>query len=201
MGGILMAVPFTADARPDTGLYNAKLGLWLFLAAEAMFFGALFSSYVFLRTAAESWPNGAEILPVGLAVMTTFAVIGAGAFCARGWSDLRRPDRGRHALWMWAAIASGIAAIVFISAAHALEAGEGMRAATNTFYACWHLITGLFRLHVAAAVGFTLYLGLPGSRMRREDPVRYQNRVECLGLFWQFLVLVWLVTFACFYVA
>ena len=36
-----MQIPYTVDARPDTGLFNAKLGIWLFLASEVMLFGAL----------------------------------------------------------------------------------------------------------------------------------------------------------------
>lgn len=44
-----MEIPYTVNARPDTGLYNAKVGIWLFLASEVMLFGGLFSSYVFLR--------------------------------------------------------------------------------------------------------------------------------------------------------
>ena len=43
-----MQIPYTVDARPDTGLYNGKLGIWLFLASEVMLFGALFSAYVFM---------------------------------------------------------------------------------------------------------------------------------------------------------
>ncbi len=41
--------------RPDTGLYNAKVGIWLFLASEVMLFGALFSSYILLRVGATGW--------------------------------------------------------------------------------------------------------------------------------------------------
>ena len=48
-----MEIPYTVKPRPDTGLYNAKLGIWLFLASEVMLFGALFSSYVLLRVGAE----------------------------------------------------------------------------------------------------------------------------------------------------
>jgi cytochrome c oxidase subunit 3 len=36
-----MEIPHTVTARPDTGLYNAKLGIWLFLASEVMLFGGL----------------------------------------------------------------------------------------------------------------------------------------------------------------
>ncbi|MBA3762816.1 MAG: heme-copper oxidase subunit III, partial [Chthoniobacterales bacterium] len=44
-----MDIPYTTSARPDTGLWNAKIGIWLFLASEVMLFGGLFSAYVFLR--------------------------------------------------------------------------------------------------------------------------------------------------------
>ena len=45
-----MDIPYTVKDRPDTGLYNGKLGIWLFLASEVMLFGGLFSAYVYLRT-------------------------------------------------------------------------------------------------------------------------------------------------------
>jgi len=55
-----MEIPYTIETRPDTGVYNAKLGIWLFLASELMLFGALFSAYILLRVGAEPgmWPHG-----------------------------------------------------------------------------------------------------------------------------------------------
>jgi cytochrome c oxidase subunit 3 len=62
-----MDIPYTIDARPDTGLYNAKLGVWLFLASEVMLFGGLFSAYVLLRVGAPEglWPHGWLSVPLG----------------------------------------------------------------------------------------------------------------------------------------
>jgi hypothetical protein len=50
---LVMDIPYTVTARPDTGLYNAKVGIWLFLASEVMLFGGLFSAYIFLRVGAD----------------------------------------------------------------------------------------------------------------------------------------------------
>ena len=50
-----MQIPYNEELRPDTGLYNAKLGIWLFLASEVMLFGALFSAYIMLRTSDPFW--------------------------------------------------------------------------------------------------------------------------------------------------
>ena len=53
-----MNIPYTVEERPDTGLPNGKLGIWLFLASEVMLFGALFSTYIILRVGAPEWPHG-----------------------------------------------------------------------------------------------------------------------------------------------
>lgn len=55
-----MEIPYTVEPRPDTGVYNAKIGMWLFLASEVMLFGGLFSAYILLRVGAPegTWPRG-----------------------------------------------------------------------------------------------------------------------------------------------
>jgi cytochrome c oxidase subunit 3 len=62
-----MEIPYTVEARPDTGLYNAKVGIWLFLASEVMLFGGLFSAFVLLRVGAEpgTWPHGWQNIVLG----------------------------------------------------------------------------------------------------------------------------------------
>lgn len=62
-----MEIPYAINARPDTGLYNAKVGIWLFLASEVMLFGGLFSAYVLLRVGAApgTWPHGWQNVTLG----------------------------------------------------------------------------------------------------------------------------------------
>lgn len=62
-----MEIPYTIQPRPDTGVYNAKVGMWLFLASEVMLFGGLFSAYIMLRVGAPAgtWPHGWLSVPLG----------------------------------------------------------------------------------------------------------------------------------------
>src|SRR5882762_3161490 len=64
-----MEIPYTFTARPVTGLYNGKLGIWLFLASEVMLFGAIFTAYLFMRLGAEdgTWPTHIQNVWLGLA--------------------------------------------------------------------------------------------------------------------------------------
>ena len=82
-------VPYTVAARPDTGLYNAKLGIWLFLASEVMLFGGLFSAYIFLRIGAEPgyWPSGLLNVPVGTA--NTAVLIASSVTVVLAWAALK----------------------------------------------------------------------------------------------------------------
>ena len=68
-----MEIPYTVAERPDTGLYNGKLGIWLFLASEVMLFGGLFSSYILLRTGDPDWFK--PELSVPMATMNTMVLI------------------------------------------------------------------------------------------------------------------------------
>lgn len=62
-----MEIPYTVQPRPDTGVYNAKVGVWLFLASEVMLFGGLFSAYILLRVGAPdgTWTHGLLSVPLG----------------------------------------------------------------------------------------------------------------------------------------
>src|SRR2546422_11693982 len=83
-----MEIPYTVSTRPDTGLWNAKVGIWLFLASEVMLFGGLFSAYIFLRLDAEPgmWPHG--LLNVPLRTMNTAILIASSVTVVLAWATL-----------------------------------------------------------------------------------------------------------------
>ena len=103
-----MEIPYTVKPRPDTGLYNAKLGIWLFLASEVMLFGALFSSYVLLRVGAESgtWSMGLMDLYVGAG--NTMVLIASSMFVVLAWAELKQGNLAGYKKWKWATIACAV---------------------------------------------------------------------------------------------
>jgi cytochrome c oxidase subunit III len=84
-----MDIPYTTKVRPDTGLYNAKLGIWLFLASEVMLFGGLFSAYILLRVGADpgTWPSGLLNIPIG--TFNTAVLITSSVTVVLGWAALK----------------------------------------------------------------------------------------------------------------
>ena len=90
-----MDIPYTVEARPDTGLYNAKVGIWLFLASEVMLFGALFSAYILLRVGATDayWPHGWLNIPIG--TFNTLVLITSSITTVMAWASCKMNQFGR----------------------------------------------------------------------------------------------------------
>src|SRR6059058_6035073 len=90
-----MEIPYAVKPRPDTGLYNAKVGIWLFLASEVMLFGALFSAYILLRVGAVEgyWPHGWLNIPVGTA--NTVVLITSSITTVMAWASCKMGQFGR----------------------------------------------------------------------------------------------------------
>src|SRR5260370_41551761 len=103
-GEHVLEIPHTVHPRPDTGLYNAKLGIWLFLASEVMLFGALFSSFILIRTGAPTWPRGWEFLNVPLATANTFILILSSVTVVLAWANLRLGKLHRRRLFTLASL-------------------------------------------------------------------------------------------------
>ena len=194
-----MEIPYTVETRPDTGLFNAKLGIWLFLASEVMLFGGLFSGYVLLRTGAIDWPNGWERLSVPLATFNT-AVLIASSVCmvlSRRALKIGRLAKGRAWLLATAALAIAFLAVKLFEYREHFQAGDVP--ARDNFFATYYTLTGVHGLHVAGGIVVIAYLAGPGAAMWSRQRERYANRVETVALYWYFVDLVWLVLFPALY--
>lgn len=94
-----MEIPYAVEPRRDTGLYNAKVGIWLFLASEVMLFGALFSSYILLRVGADegTWPHGWLNIPLG--TLNTLVLICSSITTVLAWASLKMQNFSGFKKW------------------------------------------------------------------------------------------------------
>jgi cytochrome c oxidase subunit 3 len=106
-----MEIPYNAQPRPDTGLYNAKVGIWLFLASEVMLFGAFFSSYILLRVGArpEDWP--VHLLNVPIGTFNTAVLIISSVTVVLAWASLKMKRFDRFKIFQAITI---LCAVIFL---------------------------------------------------------------------------------------
>ena len=96
-----MKIPYNEDLRPDTGLYNANLGIWLFLASEVMLFGGLFSAYFMLRLSDPYWANnGQQNFNIPLATLNTAILITSSVTMVMAWVSLKFKDLNKFKLYL-----------------------------------------------------------------------------------------------------
>ncbi len=194
------AIPYTVKPREETGLYNGKLGIWLFLASEVMLFGALFSTYVILRLGSLKWPAGSSILNVPIGALNTVVLITSSVTMVFAWLSLKEKNFSGFRRQMGFTI---LLALLFLLVKwffeytpkfqHHLYPGK------NTFLAIYFVLTGLHALHVVGGIAVNAYFWGPGSRMWTMEPDRFTNRVEIAGLYWHFVDLVWIFLFPVLY--
>jgi heme/copper-type cytochrome/quinol oxidase subunit 3 len=110
-----MEIPYEVTPRRDTGLYNAKLGVWLFLASEVMLFGGLFSAYVFLRLGVQDgvdnpWPWGVSVHKsfVWLGAINTVVLIASSVGVVFAWVSLKERNWRRYQIWMYFVVACAV---------------------------------------------------------------------------------------------
>src|ERR1700730_1790813 len=141
-----MNIPYTVEERPDSGLTNGKFGIWLFLAWEVMLFGALFSTYILLRTGAEEWPHGE--LSVSLGTINTVILISSSVTMVMAWASLKMNNWGRHRLFLGLTLLLSLVFLINKYFEYAEHLGKGEGPWHSTFHAIYFTLTGLHGLHI-----------------------------------------------------
>ena len=134
--------------RPDTGTTAGRLGMWLFLASEAMFFASLFSGYVILRAGSTDWPAALT----GFPWLETVLLVGASA--AFGPSRVQ----------LMAANALGLAFVAVKILNDAVMIGAGQTPAANLMLAQLVHADRRARVPRARRRGVQRLAGRPGVR-------------------------------------
>jgi len=195
-------VPYTVEERPETGLNNSKLGIWVFLASEVMLFGGLFSAYVFLRMAAPAgeFAYWGSKLSIPMATVNTLVLISSSVTVIMSWASLKMKDFEKYKMYMGLTL---LCALIFLVIKYFEYTGKfhhGIYPSSSTFMAIYFTLTGLHGLHIIGGMIVMGYFWLPaGNKMWHSEPDHFTNRIEVAGLYWHFVDLVWIFLFPILY--
>ena len=195
----LVVDPAESPLTPESW---GKLGMWVFLAGDAMSFGALLAGYGAIRAGSVDWPVPSAVLGISLTAFMTFLLICSSLTMVKGLSAIKRGDQKGMVTFLGLTILGGV---IFLGCqayewTHLIH--EGLEFTSNpygnylfgtTFYA----ITGFHGAHVTGGVIYltiVLIRGLQGKYSAENC-----NGVEILGLYWHFVDLVWILVFTFLY--
>ena len=190
----MTSIPWAHERRRDTRTTNVRVGIWLFLASEAMFFASLFSAYVLLRAGSTAWPDASTLLDSRPALIDTAVLVLATA--ASVWLPRRasapRRQSGRFA---GAALAAVFLLLKTLEYRGKLAAGE--TPAANLLLACWFTLTGVHAVHVAAGALANVW----AAAVPAVCDAAAAERHHALALYWGLIDLVWLAILVAFYLS
>jgi len=192
-------IPYIVNPREDTGLYNAKFGIWLFLASEVMLFGSLFSAYILLRVGSFSWPVQSEIQNVTIGAVNSVVLLTSSILFILAWTALKADDVAKYKRFMMGVIALAFVFLSLKGVEYYQHFSHGEFPKTSVFLGLYFLMTGLHALHIIGGILVnSFYIG-PGMHLRSINKQWFINRVEVAGLYWHFVDLVWIFLFSTLY--
>ncbi|MGE5170344.1 MAG: cytochrome c oxidase subunit 3 [Rudaea sp.] len=203
----LSIAPQFADASQQREA--ATLGMWIFLATEVMFFGALFFAYAIARFqfpeafAAASRHTSIVLGTTNTGVLLTSSL--AMALAVRSAAHGAR--RGTAALLA----ITGLLGLAFAGikvTEYVLDYRDHLVPGADfafdpryargamVFFGLYFATTGLHLLHLSVGVALVAVFAW---RVWRVKPNALADQVEIVGLYWHFVDVVWIFLYPCLY--
>ncbi len=195
---------------------SARLGIWLFLFTETLFFAGLFLLYSLYRSRfLEDFHFCAGNLDTSAGTAATALLLTSSLTMALAVGHLAKNKRKKAALFLSVTILFGILFLVSRYFEWSLQFKQHLYPESevlqqhpvgeNIFYRLHYLLMGLHGLHVIvgiAALMVILYLvmGKPGQKPGMDDPTAgLMSKLENSGLFWHLVTVIWIFLFPLFY--
>jgi cytochrome c oxidase subunit 3 len=177
---------------------SGKLGMWVFLAGDAMTFGAGIAAYGALRYQNVNWPDPADWLGISLTAVMTFILICSSVTMVEALSGINHGNVQKMQRFLALTVLGGLAFLACQAFEwHHLIWGEQLSIKTSLFAATFFILTGFHGMHVTGGV---IYLGTLLTRsFQRPFTVSDARLVEVAGLYWHFVDLVWILIFTFVY--
>jgi heme/copper-type cytochrome/quinol oxidase subunit 3 len=176
-----------------------KLGMWLFLAGDAMSFGCLIVGYGILRHASSSWPVPKDVLGINLTAFMTFLLIVSSVWMVLALAAIQENNKPKFNKFLGLVILGGL---MFLGCqayewthllTHRLPEA-GIAFSTSLFATTFFILTGFHGMHVTGGVIYNTCVLAAVNRGRYEA-----KHVEIAGLYWHFVDLVWILIFTFVY--
>lgn len=189
---------------------SAKLGMWVFLLTEILFFGGLFCAYAVYRAwNPDIFHEAHKQLNVVLGTINTATLITSSLTIALAIRSMQLGKRKQTILLLAITVLLAIVFLVikYFEYAHKFHLGQlpgkyytftGIEGTNpHVFFSVYFMMTGLHGLHVIAGIGVISWLILRTARGQFSP--EYYTPLEMTGLYWHLVDIIWIFLFPLFY--
>ncbi len=195
--------------------HAARLGMWIFLATEALLFAGLFVSYANYRLQFPAeFAKASRHLETWIGTANTFVLLTSSLFVALATHFARRARPKATTAMLLAGLGLGVAFLGLKALEYSLDFREGLlpgrylanpellaagAAGTGVFMSLYWLMTGLHALHVTVGMSVLAYVAL--LAWRGTFSADYDTPIELGGMYWHLVDLIWIFLWPLLYLA
>lgn len=192
---------------------SGKLGMWLFIGNEFLFFSGIFMAYIFLRS---SYPEmvlaASHHLDWKMGGFNTLVLLYSSLTMALGVRAAQLGDNKALGKWTLITIACALLFCVVKAFEYKAKIQGGFlppdlwtagaaplpgQPGPWMFYGLYFVATGLHAIHVLIGVGLLIWIYVRAKR--NEFDAEHNIAVENVGLYWHLVDMIWIFMFPLLY--
>jgi len=197
----------SATTQFDSG----RMGIWIFLVTEILFFGGMFCAFAVFRSwYFDAFKEAHHHLDKVMGGTNTIVLICSSLTMALGVRSAQQSKKGLTVLMLALTLACAATFLVikYFEYHHKFVDGllpgaaftaEGFKTGKDAgiFFACYFMMTGVHGLHVVIGMGLIIWILVRAAK--GEFSSRYYAPVEGVGLYWHLVDLIWIYLFPLLY--
>jgi heme/copper-type cytochrome/quinol oxidase subunit 3 len=189
-------IPANSNAERRQLVSSSIFATVIMIMTEVMFFAALISAYMIIRSGAEEWPPwGQPRLPVFATAINSLTLL-ASAFCLHRSVKVFSSQASQSKQLLALAIALGIVFVSVQGYEWVQLISFGLTITSSTYGGVFYLIIGAHGLHV---IGGLLALLACLRRLNSTSQQLTIDNLRAAQIFWYFVVGVWPVLYTLVY--
>jgi cytochrome c oxidase subunit III len=195
----------------DQQFESNRMGVWLFLVTEILFFGGLFCAFAVFRTwYFDGFVEAHHHLDKVMGAVNTLVLITSSLTMALAVRSAQVANKKATSILLAITLACAGAFLVvkYFEYSHKFHDGllpggafhaEGFLhpKQASIFFAVYFMMTGVHGLHVVIGIGLITWILIRNNKGHFSG--RYYSPVENVGLYWHLVDLVWIYLFPLLY--
>lgn len=176
---------------------NKITGFWIFLGAETVLFGTLFSAFLALRHNIMDGPTADELFQLPLVFLATMILLTSSLTSVFAVQALHQHKAKAMIVWLIITILLGLGflGLEIYEFYHYVHEGHGFT--TSAFSSSFYTLVGFHGAHVAfGVVWISLIIG---QIMKKGLTVVTAPKVYLSAIYWHFIDVVWVFIFTVVY--
>ncbi|WP_276356267.1 cytochrome c oxidase subunit 3 [Cohnella caldifontis] len=176
---------------------NKILGFWIFLGAEVVLFGTLFSAFIALRHQVLDGPHASELFELPTVFAATMILLTSSLMSVFAVQAMHKNQVKSMIWWLVLTVLLGLSFLVLEIVEFNTYVSEGHRMNTSAFSSSFYTLVGFHGGHVLFGV---LWISLLIAQIFKKGlTVVTAPKIYLSAIYWHFIDVVWVFIFTVVY--